>query len=156
METTIKKRQDTEVLASDILVAILVNLKRFSNKQQLFLKVSYSTFQEIFKVLCLVSDSEFIKKYFVFGMVGSFIYSPLLQEAIEIMQLAGMVCWPDIQEPDLMRLNPSAEDRYEKVLTGDDERKLHLQDIIRIQTIVRKINEIWPHIIVDRSYLTNY
>lgn len=160
METTTDtKRQDTEVLASDILLAILVNLKILSSRRQLFLKGNYNTFQEIFiSMLSFLSFSaeKFFRKYFIFSDSGPVSFSPSLQQAIKELQLAGMICWPDLQEPDLMRLNQSAEDWYREVLTADEKRgRLSAQDIVTIQQIARKIMMAWPELVVDRPHLMN-
>lgn len=145
------------VLASDILAAIFVNLKRHCEKRQLFMKVDYNKFQRIFYELMLrdPESRQCLRNYFVFSDSGPAPFSPLLQKAIAELQLGGIICWPNTQEPDVMRLNPSAEDWYDKVLVANTKRKLALQDVITIQKIARRIDTNWPELIVDRPHLMN-
>jgi len=43
-------------------------------------------------------------------------FCPILQTAIECLQLGGIICWPNNQEPDIMRLNQSGVDYYKNEL----------------------------------------
>lgn len=157
METTTTKQQNSEVLASDVLLTILVNLKYRCGKKQLFMKIRYSDFHLMFW-LPSVFD-EFLAKHFIYSNSGPSIFSPSLQKAIEQLQFGGLICWPDIQEPDLMRLNPSAESYYNEELLSNTDKKLPPQDFISIQKVVDKFMEgivrEQLELIVDRPHLMN-
>jgi hypothetical protein len=148
--------ETTTVLASNILAAIFVNLKRQCEKRQLFMRAGYNEFQHIFHELLQDPEFQYLQNYFVFSDRGPVPFSLSLQDALVKLMCAGMICWPDFQELIVMRLNPSAEDWYDKVLTANTERRLPNQDIITIQKIARRIAAIWPELIVDRPHLTNY
>lgn len=158
METTTDtKRQDTEVLASDILIAIFVNIKNLCEKKQLFIKIRTDELQLIINALLLTYPGEldYLKKLFVFSNSGPIPYSPQLQEAVERLQLAGMICWPDIQEPNLMRLDPSAEGWYYINLVGTRPQKFPFQGVITCKLIAEKMKCFFSTLIVDRPHLMN-
>jgi|SRR3989344_385651 len=155
METIAKERQDTEMLASDILIAILVNIKKLSGQEQLFMRVNYHSLHTIFWSV-RTGFETFFEKYFIFSDSGPFPFSPPLQEAIEQLQLAGMICWPDVQEPDAMRLNLNAENWYYEILMGSGPQSLSRQDVIIVQQIAEKIIKVFSPLIVTRPYLMNH
>ncbi len=150
MGTTVV-RQDNTVLASDILVAILVNLKRLCEKRQLFMGIGYNEFQYIFYELLQDPKFQYLQNCFVFSDPDPTPFSSALQEAIEKLQMSGLICWPI---PDVMRLNPSAEDWYDKELVVY-ERRLAFQDIMTALQIAKRIDAIWPELIVDYPNLVN-
>jgi hypothetical protein len=147
-----ERAKNDELSPRDILLAILVNLKRQCEKRQLFMRAGYNKFQDIFRELLQDPEFQYLQNYFVFSEPDPVPFSSMLQKAIEKLQFSGLICWPTFHEPDVMRLNPSAEDWYDKVLMVDTERRLPLQDII--QKIAR-IAAMWSALIVDRPHLTN-
>lgn len=151
--------------ANHILLAIFENLRSLNNKRQLFMKVNYYGLQDIFyKILGdggqylsggLYFKFEYLKHLFVFSKYGPISLSPVLQSAIQQLQFAGMICWPDLHEPDLMRLNPGISDYYEMVLLRNTPERLAYQDVISAQEIAKTINAHWQKLVVDRNHLMN-
>ena len=150
---------------SSILLAILVNLKRECNKRQLFMAASSSDLQNIlYKVL--IGDWQYLSggSHFEYGYLQDLIvfsdpdpipFSPILNQAIEQLKLAGMICWPDILELYLMRLNPNAVNYYEERLLRNTPERLAYQDVIAAKEIAKTIAKHWKKLIVDRNYLMN-
>ena len=151
---TVTAQDSPVVYASDILIAILVNLKRLCDKKQLFLRAGYNELQEIFYKLLQLDNFKYLETCFVFSDSGPIPYCPILQKAVEHLQFANMLCWPDIQEqaPRTMRLHTDADAWYEKNLNCPGKR-LAYQDIITCKQIAKVINEMWPGLIVDRPCL---
>ena len=127
------------VFASDFLIAVLVNIKKASAGRQLFIDLDYNGFQELWDIIVRDYRFSYLKKLFVFSDSGPIPFCPILQEALEHLQLAGILCWPDRQEPNIMRLNPSAELYYENDLTSTGSNRLPLQDIQTSQEIARAL-----------------
>lgn len=164
---TVRVKKGDIALASHILLAIFENLRSQNNKRQLFMKVSYNDLQDIF-YRALASHVQYLsggpyfkyahlKDLFVFPDSDPIAFSPTFQAAIAQLQHGGMICWPDSQEPDLMRLNPSATDYYETILLRYTDNRLAYQDIIAAQEFAKMISEQerWRKLIVDRSHLMN-
>ncbi len=154
-------------LASHILLAIFENLRSQNNKRQLFIKAGYDDLQTIFYELLitrgkyldgvLYSKLEYLKDLFVFSNSSLTLFSYTLQAALEHLQLGGTICWPNSEEPDLMRLNPSATKYYEDVLLRNTDQRLAYQDVISAQEIAKIMSQHlpWRQLIVDRHYLMN-
>lgn len=147
------KQVVTMAYASNVLVAILVNLKRQCTKKRMVMKVNYNKFHEIFCVLnrysSVIDLGQFLNRYFVFSDFGPVPFSPRLQEAIEALQVAGMISLPDLQHPDVMELNLSAENWYEKELLANTENRLAHQDVMAAQKIAKLILGSWPELLID-------
>ena len=144
------------VYASDILIAILVNLKKSCNTRQLFLKAGSYDFQKIFWEILQNPQFEYLRKMtFVYSDSGPEPFCPILQESIEHLQLSGMLNWPDLNEPEIMRINPSAEEYYTQESLGVGNKRTTLQDVIASKQIAKLLKGRWSQLIVERPYLVN-
>lgn len=77
------------ILPDDVLSAILTLAKRRTGKARFEFRAHDSTLQEVFERL--THQSKLVSKFFVFSDSGPTPYSPVLNESVAKLQLAGLL-----------------------------------------------------------------